>query len=254
MSNRNIYVETHGNGPDLVLLHGWAMHGGVWQGVSDRLMQRFRIHVLDLPGHGFSRACESDDFDQMVEVVQAVLPENCIICGWSLGGQIAMQLALRDPQRVKQLVLVSSTPCFVKRTDWPWGMESKFLQLFMENLHQNYRATINRFLTLQINGELKGTNTLGQLRQYFFEREQPNYEALRVGLTILQTNDMREKLSCIEQPVILLHGANDVITHPSAAQWMDKQLKHSKLVMFPHCGHAPFLTDPGKFISSFNES
>jgi len=254
MSRKSIYIETLGQGPDLVLLHGWAMHGGVWKGVRNQLAQQFRVHVFDLPGHGLSPTCEPGDFDHIVKIVQDALPDSCIICGWSLGGQIAMELALREPQRIKQLVLVSTTPCFVKLPDWPWGMESKFLQLFAENLHQNYRTTINRFLTLQINGELKKTNTLAQLREYFFDRDQPNYKALHTGLTILKTNDMRKKLPSIEQPVVLLHGANDVITHSSAAQWMETQIRHSKLVMFSHCGHAPFLTDPEKFISSFNES
>jgi len=253
MSQETIYIETFGSGPDLVFLHGWAMHSGVWKSVRDRLALKFRVHLLDLPGHGFSSACELGDFDQVVDIVQDSLPENSIVCGWSLGGQIAMALALNNPASVKKLVLVSTTPCFVKKYDWPWGMESKFLQFFMENLHQNYRVTINRFLTLQINGGRNVTNTLAQLRAYVFERDQPDYNALQKGLVILQTNDMRENLHHIEQPVLLLHGANDVITHPAAAEWMNKQLKNSKLVMFPRCGHAPFLTDPEKFVTCFNE-
>ncbi|WP_256250770.1 pimeloyl-ACP methyl ester esterase BioH [Nitrosomonas sp. Nm51] len=249
-----MHIETLGSGTDLVLLHGWAMHSGIWKGIRDQLAQQFRLHMLDLPGHGFSSACEPGDFDHVVKVIQARLPATCVVCGWSLGGQVAMELALRDPVRIKGLALVSTTPCFVKRHDWPWGMDSKFLQFFMENLHQNYRTTINRFLTLQINGGQEMSSTLTQLRQYFFERSQPDHNALQKGLLILQTNDMREKLSRIEQPVLLLHGENDMITHPFAAQWMDEQLKHSRLAMFPRCGHAPFLNDPEKFVSSFNES
>ncbi|MCP5241956.1 MAG: pimeloyl-ACP methyl ester esterase BioH [Burkholderiales bacterium] len=254
MSGKNVHVETLGSGTDLVLLHGWAMHGGIWNGIRDQLAQQFRLHILDLPGHGLSSACDPGDFDHVVNIIQETLPATYIVCGWSLGGQVAMELALRDSKRVKGLALVSTTPCFVKQYDWPWGMESKFLQYFMENLHQNYRTTINRFLTLQISGEQNMSIALAQLRQFFFERDQPDHNALHKGLLILQTNDMREKLPRIEQPVLLLHGENDMITHRSAAQWMHAQLKHSSLVMFPRCGHAPFLTDPEKFVSSLNES
>ncbi|MCB1936918.1 MAG: pimeloyl-ACP methyl ester esterase BioH [Nitrosomonas sp.] len=245
-----IHSEMVGDGPDLVLLHGWAMHGGVWKGVRDELAKRFRVHLIDLPGHGLSPAQEPGDFNHVVETINDNLPDECIVCGWSLGGQIAMQLALNDPQRVKKLVLVATTPCFVQQPDWPWGMESRFLQLFMENLHLNYKTTINRFLTLQVNGGRDLTNTLAQLREYFFEREQPDYAALRKGLTMLQTNDTRAKFQYVEQPVLLLHGDNDVITHLSAAKWMVQQLKNAKLVMFPHCGHAPFLSDPEQFVTS----
>jgi pimeloyl-[acyl-carrier protein] methyl ester esterase len=160
-----------------------------------------------------------------------------------------MQLAINDPGRIKKLVLVATTPCFVQQQDWPWGMEHRFLQLFLENLHLNYKTTINRFLTLQINGERHSTQALTQLRTYFFERERPDYAALQKGLTILQTNDLRSKLQDIKQPVLLLHGDHDVVTHPSAAQWMALRLKNARLVMFPHCGHAPFLSDPEQFVT-----
>lgn len=92
-------------------------------------------------------------------------------------------------------------------------------------------------------------HVLTQLRAYFFERERPDYAALQKGLAILQTNDLRGKLQNITQPVLLLHGDRDVITHPSAAQWMARQLKNARLVMFPQCGHAPFLSDPEQFLT-----
>ncbi len=249
MAKQAIHCETLGSGPDLVLLHGWAMHGGVWKGVRDQLAMRYCVHVFDLPGHGFSLAHEPGDFNHVVDIIHEHLPDNCTVCGWSLGGQIAMQLAVNDPGRVRKLILVATTPCFVQRQDWPWGMESRFLQLFLENLHLNYKTTINRFLTLQINGERHLTHTLAQLREYFFERERPDYAALQKGLVALQTNDMRHKLCGIEQPVLLLHGDHDVITPPSAAQWMAQQLKNARLILFPHCGHAPFLSDPEQFIA-----
>lgn len=254
MTKRSIHIETRGNGPDLVLLHGWAMHSGVWKGIRDRLAMHYRVHLFDLPGHGLSPSQEPGDFDHVVEIIQDSLPDHCTICGWSLGGQIAMGLALANPLSVKKLILVSTTPCFVKHPDWPWGMESKFLQFFMENLHQNFRTTINRFLTLQINGGKNNTNTLAQLREYFFERDQPNYNALLKGLLILQTNDMRSKLHRIGQPVLLMHGENDMITHPSAAKWMNQELENARLVLFPKCGHAPFITDPERFVGCINET
>ena len=53
----SLQVERRGDGPDLVLLHGWGMHGGVWDELVPRLAARFRVHVPDLPGHGRSTAC-----------------------------------------------------------------------------------------------------------------------------------------------------------------------------------------------------
>ena len=50
-----LHVEVTGNGPDIVLLHGWAMHGGVFAPLVERLRDRCTLHVVDLPGHGGSR-------------------------------------------------------------------------------------------------------------------------------------------------------------------------------------------------------
>ncbi len=249
----NLHVESLGSGPDLVLLHGWAMHGGIWHSVRDQLALQYRLHIVDLPGHGLSTACEPGTLEQLVEMIAEVLPPNCIVCGWSLGGQIAIKLALREPLLVQKLVLVSTTPCFTKRDDWLWGMDAKQLQFFMENLKRNYKLTINRFLTLQMSGDQDVIAILAQLRKHFFARKQPDSNTLQKALEILQTNDLRSKLDAIQQSVLLLHGENDVITHPAAARWMHQQLSQSKLIMFPHCGHAPFLSYPEQFIAGINE-
>jgi pimeloyl-[acyl-carrier protein] methyl ester esterase len=250
----SLHVESFGAscGPDLVLLHGWAMHSGVWRSVRDHLAEHFRLHLVDLPGHGFSPACAFDlqgnTSDCMLESIAEILPESCTICGWSLGGEIAIELALREPVRIRKLVLVSTTPCFVKRESWQWGMEASMLQLFAQNLKRDYRTTMKRFLTLQVNGGSDTASTLSRLRKSLAERKEPDEAALEAGLQILLTSDLREKLKYIRQPVLLLHGENDVITHPSAAKWMSAQLRESELIMLPHCGHAPFLSHPDQFI------
>lgn len=249
----SLHVETLGKGPDLVLLHGWAMHSGIWGSVRDQLAQQFRLHLIDLPGHGLSPAQEPATLDHLVEIISEILPERCMLGGWSLGGQIAMALALHEPERVQKLILISTTPCFAKRDDWEWGMEHKLLQLFLENLKLNYATTINRFLTLQMSGDRDATKILSQLRKHFLQRAEPDPTALEKGLKILQQSDLRERIAALQQPILLLHGENDVITHPAAASWMHQQLPQSQRVMFAHCGHAPFLSYPDQFVNCLNE-
>ena len=55
-----LHVEIRGTGPDLVLLHGWALHGGMWGPWLDELGRRARLHLIDLPGHGRSRWPDAD--------------------------------------------------------------------------------------------------------------------------------------------------------------------------------------------------
>ena len=248
-----MHVKVMGAGPDLVLLHGWAMHSGIWTCVCEQLAQNFRLHLVDLPGHGLSPADESGSLQDMVEMVAEILPDNSILGGWSLGGQVAIELALQKPMQVEKLVLIATTPCFIKREDWQWGMDATILQMFTQNLAQNYETTINRFLTLQLSGGNNSKAVLASLRKTFFQYSQPDNAALQAGLDILLTSDLRERFSGVKQPVLLLHGENDVITHATAASWMSQQLPDAKLVMFPNCGHAPFLSFPHQFITHLHE-
>ena len=85
----SLHVEVVGKGPPLVLLHGWAMHGGVFAPLVARLRDRYTLHIVDLPGHGLSRDCDIPlALDPCVEAIAAHVPP-APWCGWSLGGLIA---------------------------------------------------------------------------------------------------------------------------------------------------------------------
>ena len=249
---RKVHVDTLGEGPDLVLLHGWAMHSGIWDSVRSQLAKYFRLHLIDLPGHGASPAPwihGPDSLKNMSEMIMDSLPENSIICGWSLGGQIAMKLALDLPERINKLFLISTTPSFVQHEDWIWAMEETTLKLFIRNLKQDYTSTLNRFFTLQLSGDVNTISLLKQLRKYIFRERLPDQDGLQIGMHILLTTDLRRSIKNINQPVTLVHGERDVIVHPNAARWLHENLRDSKLNMLPDCGHIPFLSHTDQFLS-----
>ena len=161
-----------------------------------------------------------------------------------------MELALDEPEQIKKLVLVSTTPSFIQREDWIWAMEAATLKLFMRNLKRDYVSTLNRFLTLQVSGDINTLVLLRQLRDNVFREGKLDEVGLQTGMQILLTTDIRERIKRINQPVILLHGENDVIAHPNAARWLHENLQNSELVMLPHCGHTPFLSHTDQFIAN----
>src|SRR5438045_4093664 len=120
----SLYIEPQGAGPNLMLIHGWGMHGGVWRPLVKRLSQHFTLHIVDLPGMGFSDPIEPSHLHAVAEKVADALPGNTDICGWSLGGQIAMRIALLQPDRVRRLVLVGTTPKYVNSNDWHNGIDA----------------------------------------------------------------------------------------------------------------------------------
>lgn len=97
---------------DLVLLHGFAGTRRTWDGVLTHLpAERYRPLALDLPGHGESAAHAGPiDFDACIASVLERSPERFVLCGYSMGGRIALRLALEHPGRVSRLVLVAASP------------------------------------------------------------------------------------------------------------------------------------------------
>ena len=84
---QKLNVIKFGNGPELVLLHGWGSSSKIWQNCVKELSQMFRIWCVDLPGHGDSHAIKWDGrIEQGVELLAQALPNSCSIIGWSLGG------------------------------------------------------------------------------------------------------------------------------------------------------------------------
>lgn len=96
----------------VVLLHGFSGTHRAWDGVLAALdRERYRPLALDLPGHGAgARADPPPSFAECLQSVLAQAPERFVLCGYSLGGRVALHVALAAPERIARLVLVSCSP------------------------------------------------------------------------------------------------------------------------------------------------
>ena len=102
-----VHVETAGAGSPLVLIHGFAMHGGVFAPLVPALARGHRVHVVDLPGHGASAPVALYDLATLASALdQATVSEEAplALLGWSLGGMVALEFARARPERVRRLV------------------------------------------------------------------------------------------------------------------------------------------------------
>ncbi|MFA5825854.1 MAG: pimeloyl-ACP methyl ester esterase BioH [Gallionellaceae bacterium] len=244
----SLHVETIGSGVPLVLLHGWGMHGGVWSDVAQRLAADFQVHSVDLPGNGASAALPETNLDTLVQVLSARFGEPLNVCGWSLGGQVALRWAAREPEKVRRLILVASTPCFAEREDWLFGMQSEVLERFAAELEQNHAATLRRFIALQLRGSENERELLLQLRERLFSRGEPDMAALRGGLGILRTADQRAELQGVKQPTLVIGGERDKLTSPEASRYMAQAMSAARMVEVKGAAHAPFLSHPEIFV------
>ncbi|WP_137937069.1 pimeloyl-ACP methyl ester esterase BioH [Chitinivorax sp. B] len=243
----SLHVEVIGRGPNLVMLHGWAMHGGIWHGVAERLAAHFCVHLVDLPGHGHSTAVEPFGLNMLAERVAAEFPWPVHVLGWSLGGAVALRWALDHPTAINKLVLVASSPCFAQRPDWPSAMKQEVLAGFASNLQADYEGTLKRFLALQAMGGQATREVLRALQDKLFERGRPDGVVLGKGLDILRDVDMRHELQHLDPPTLLIYGERDGLTPAPVGRWLAANLPDAELMMLKHSAHAPFISHPDHF-------
>jgi pimeloyl-[acyl-carrier protein] methyl ester esterase len=243
-----LWHERQGSGPDLMLVHGWGLHGGIWGDLPARLAQHFRVTTLDLPGHGRSRAAgTSPSLDAYTDAVAELCPAPAIWLGWSLGGLVALQAALRHPHKLAKLVLVGATPKFVQAPDWPHAMPTDVFAGFARSLAKDYRSTLLRFLSLQIGGDESARALLKQLRADLFAHGEPQPAALAAGLAILEQTDLRARLAAIQVPALVLHGSHDRLAPPAAGAYLAAHLPQARWLQIEGAGHAPFLSHAARF-------
>jgi pimeloyl-[acyl-carrier protein] methyl ester esterase len=237
----SLHVEHAGRGPDLVLLHGWGLHSGVWDEAIPRLARRFHVHAIDLPGHGRS-AEDACDLDGVADRVAAVIPDGARVCGWSLGGLVAQRMALRHPHKVGALALVSTTPCFVAREDWPHAMKPATLAAFAAGLRADRDATLQTFIRLNALGGARGRDAIRAFTGRIAQRGSPSAVALDTGLDWLARADLRRDAAALAQPTLVLHGARDALAPVEAGRWLASHLRAARLVEIPDAAHLPFFT------------
>ena len=238
-----------GNGQQLALLHGWGLPSDVWEGLLPALTKHFQVHLIDLPGYGINQPITSDSLAHTVDQVAAALPDQCLLSAWSLGAQIAMQIAFRYPHKVKQLVLLGASPCFLEKHDWPQGMPTTLLTDFSLELQRNPNKLLSRFVTLINQGDHFASELSRQMKA-MTRVKQPSVTVLQQGLDALRTTDLRPLIPEIRQPTLVIHGDKDPLMPLAAAQWLVDHLPKAHIDCFNDSAHTPFLAQPQRFLEA----
>ncbi|PIE00806.1 MAG: pimeloyl-[acyl-carrier protein] methyl ester esterase [Thiothrix nivea] len=238
-----LFTRIEGEGQPLVVLHGWGMNHRVWEPVRQQLASHMQVIWIDLPGHGDSHGLVAESQQAMVDMLVEYIPPQAIVMGWSLGGLIAQALALQYPQRVRALILVASTPCFVQHDGWEHGLPESVLQTFAENLHQDYHATVKRFFALQFMGVRSDPQMIHDLRDNILSKPAA-FHALETGLEILKTADFSQQT--LSQPQQWILGRLDKLIPVGLAETLtDAQ---QQVAIMPRAAHVPFVTHPDVFL------
>jgi pimeloyl-[acyl-carrier protein] methyl ester esterase len=243
---------------NLVLLHGWGMNAAVWDGLPAALSGRLTQHRIELPGHGesaFGAPCDGSGPHALwawADACLAAAPERAVWLGWSLGGLVALAAALREPERIQALILMTATPRFVRAADWTPAMRPELLAQFHDGLLADPAGTLSRFLALQVRGSEHARQTLRTLQKELSARPAPNPAALALGLDLLRDEDLRGPLPDLRPPSLWLFGDRDTLVPAAVAERIEILLPKARTRVIQGAAHAPFISHPAETVEAID--
>lgn len=229
---------------ELVLLHGWGSNREIWRPLLVHLRPWANITLLDIPGCSpDSRAVANPQLEATLAGILAAAPARAVFVGWSLGAQLAQELALRHPERVLALVGICSNPRFVAANDWP-GMAPDAFADFQAAVDSDPVAGLRRFDSLQVAGARHERQLLRMLRR---RDSRPAAAPLACGLRWLQALDGRRSLPSLGRPQLHLHAARDALVPVAVHREMGRLLSgtpDAQLGLLPQASHVAPLDCP----------
>lgn len=241
--------STYGLGPKIVLLHGWGLNSGVWKTIVDQLSVDFEVTTVDLPGFGLNHDVMPHEYtlDTISKMIVEAVDGPAIFIGWSLGGLIASKIAIEYSTSCLGLVTVASSPCFKQGDNWP-GIKPAFLQAFYHQLSKDIEQTLKSFLKIQAMGSPHIRKDLKIIQALIMAYPLPNERALKSGLDLLDTSDLRPDVGRIIMPFLRVYGKLDSLVPKITAEKVSHLVSHSEQITFEKSSHAPFISESEEFV------
>ena len=225
-----LWHKTIGEGPNLVLLHGWAFNSDIFLELVNKYKKKYRITVIDLPGHGRSPDIDGGIEDWCNEIIK-LIPEKSILLGWSLGGLLSIFIA--NKIKLNELILVAASPCLVNTEQWSFGIRKEVFDQFAINLKIDSTKTLKRFVSLQS----KNKSQIQELHKSI-QKYPASQSALNNGLEIIINSDLRTIYKNISTPKTCILGDLDTLVPEKIQHWY---VEAGAEIHVLNSGHLPFL-------------
>ncbi len=243
MSPPTLPVESVGSGIDLVLLHGWGLHSEFFRPWLPLLAPHCRVHLIDLPGHGLSPDCAPYSLDAMAagvaRAMQPVAPRYAV-AGWSLGGAVALRMAIDHADVVTHVVTLASSPRFLRAEDWPHATIPHALELLRSGLQRDYAATLAQFFELNLAAKYR--SLAAELAALAALRPAPSATALNRGIALTSGVDLRAEVGRIRAPLLAISGRLDRLSYSQSSAWLATATGGTHVDM-AHSAHVPHLSN-----------
>lgn len=222
----------------LILLPGWGLGTAPLQPLAEALRgldPRLHVEIEPLP------LLESSDPAEWLDELDANLPPDAWLGGWSLGGMLAAELAARRGERCSALLTLASNLRFVAQPDWSAAMSPETFRAFRQGCVTDTAATLKRFSLLCAQG---ASDVRGLSRQLLGAAPSTQPAALLAGLDVLANLDTRAALQAFVGPQLHLFAGQDALVPASAAQALLALLPDVEIGLIDNASHAFALERP----------
>lgn len=247
-NNIDIYYEIHGEGTPLLFLNGLSSSTIQRKTFVAVAKKHLKIIIPDIRGAGltdkprspYSIAQFACDACKLVKKLKLM---KLNVMGFSMGGNIAINLALDYPELVDKLILVSTMPSWTR----PFGLSKEANRIF-------HSTDISEKLLIDLFNLIYGPAYRKRVsaKSYVKERlEDPNPQPIHAYLNQLyacEAFDMLEKIKTIRKPTLIITGKEDRLVSPKNSHWLNDNITGSKLIKYDGVGHMPVDECPEKIV------
>jgi pimeloyl-[acyl-carrier protein] methyl ester esterase len=249
------HVTEAGEGPPLLMLHGWSAHSGFFLPQMELVQLGRRIIVPDLPGHGRDRRPHTnlsiaDLADALDNFLNTRDLRNVALLGWSMGAMVAFDyLARRGAHRVASLVVVDMSARIVNDESWKLGLASGLDLRGAESaagaMARDWPRYARRIApSLFAPGLAPDHKLLAFAHANIANNDGDTLASLWRSLA---QADHRQTLASIAMPCLVIAGEQSRLYRPAVTQWLASQIPGSRHVAIPEAGHTPHMEQPAAF-------
>jgi len=235
------------NDPAIIFIHGFPLNMSMWDKQIEELKKNYRVIAYDIRGHGNSDAGD-DDFsielfvNDLLSLMDTLRIDKTILCGFSMGGYIALNAIENYPERFVALLLCD-TNC---TEDKPEAKEKRMMAIESikeKGLEQYADESLKKlFAPISLSKRIGEINIVKEM--ILKTSKQSIYKTLHA---LAERKETCSKLSEIKVPVLIMVGKEDEITPPEVALLMQEKIKGSKLHIIEQAGHLSNIENSDEF-------
>jgi pimeloyl-[acyl-carrier protein] methyl ester esterase len=255
------HVTEAGEGPPLILLHGWSAHSGFFLPQMELMQLGRRIIVPDLPGHGRDRRPHANlGITDLADALENFLTtrdlHDVALLGWSMGAMVAFDyIARRSANRIASLVVVDMSARIVNDEHWKLGLASgldaRGAEIAADAMARDWPRYARRIAPSLFARELAPDHKLLAFAHANIANN--DGDTLASLWRSLAQADHRATLASIRKPCLVIAGEQSRLYRPAVTQWMASRIPGSHHVTIPAAGHTPHMEQPAAFNAAIAE-